>query len=59
MARAWIGFFLLSMAAAHAQTPATMKQLMLDLIHPASNQILLIRESRRTRKRRRLGRCSS
>jgi cytochrome c553 len=28
--------------AALAQTAATMKQLMLDLIHPASNEILLI-----------------
>jgi hypothetical protein len=39
MARAWTLFFLL--ASARAQAPASMKQLMLDLIHPSSNQILL------------------
>jgi cytochrome c556 len=32
---------LLCAAAAPAQSPVTMKQLMLDLIHPASNEILL------------------
>ena len=37
MPRVWIALFALTMAA---QSPATMKQLMLDLIHPASNDIL-------------------
>jgi hypothetical protein len=39
MQRAWIALFLLT--GASAQAPATMKQLMLDLIHPASNEILV------------------
>jgi cytochrome c556 len=38
MRRVWIAFLV---TGAFAQSPATMKQLMLDLIHPASNQILL------------------
>jgi Cytochrome C' len=38
MPRAWIALFALTVAV--AQSPATMKQLMLDLIHPASNDIL-------------------
>jgi hypothetical protein len=45
---AWLGLFALTAASAFAQTSAgsfppvaTMKQLMLDLIHPASNDILL------------------
>jgi hypothetical protein len=45
---AWLGLFALIAASAFAQTSAgslpptvTMQQLMLDLIHPASNQILL------------------
>jgi hypothetical protein len=49
MRRAWIAVFLLSIGTfASAQTPsesfpatATMKQLMVDVIHPASNDILL------------------
>jgi len=47
MKPAWAGLFVLIAASAFAQTPsesrpaATMKQLMLDLIHPASNDILL------------------
>jgi cytochrome c556 len=48
MKPAWVGLFVLIAAIASAQTPAespqavaTMKQLMLDLIHPASNDILL------------------
>ena|ERR1700733_6146074 len=36
----WVAVFILAGAAAWAQT-ATMKQLMLDLIHPASNDIQL------------------
>ena len=36
----WVAVFILAGAAARAQT-ATMKQLMLDLIHPASNDIQL------------------
>lgn len=39
MRRSWIALFMLT--GAFAQAPATMKQLMLDLIHPASNEILL------------------
>ena len=39
MARLWIGLVLLT--GAFAQSPVTMKQLMLDLIYPASNQIVL------------------
>jgi hypothetical protein len=35
------GFVLLPGLAALAQAPANMKQLMLDLIHPASNELLL------------------
>ncbi len=35
----WVGLFALLATSAFAQT--TMKQLMLDLIHPASNDILL------------------
>ena len=38
MKRAWV---LLFATLGVAQTPATVKQLMLDLIHPASNDILL------------------
>jgi hypothetical protein len=38
MKAAWV---VLIAALAFAQSPATMKQLMLDLIHPASNDILL------------------
>ena len=45
---AWLGLFALIAASAFAQTSAesfpptaTMQQLMLDLIHPASNDILL------------------
>jgi hypothetical protein len=48
MKPAWVGLFVLIAAIASAQTPAeppqavaTMKQLMLDLVHPASNDILL------------------
>jgi cytochrome c556 len=43
MKRTWIAAFILAAASALAETPpvATMKQLMLDLIHPASNEILL------------------
>jgi len=42
MSRAWIAGFLLVGATALAQAPGVgMKQLMLDLIHPASNQILV------------------
>jgi cytochrome c556 len=48
MRHAWIASFMLSGACALAQVPsastapmATMQQLMLDLIHPASNEILL------------------
>ena len=41
MKRTWIGLLLVVAAAAQATSPATMKQLMLDLIHPASNEILL------------------
>jgi hypothetical protein len=37
MPRVWLALFALTVAA---QSPATMKQLMLDLIHPASNDIL-------------------
>jgi hypothetical protein len=41
MKRAWIVLFVLMGAPAFAQAPAaTMKQLMLDLIHPAANDIL-------------------
>ncbi|HTC87210.1 MAG TPA: hypothetical protein VK686_02860 [Bryobacteraceae bacterium] len=36
----WLAFFILAGGAAWAQT-ATIKQLMLDLIHPASNDIQL------------------
>src|SRR5271165_865610 len=36
-----LAWFVLIATSALAQTPATMKQLMLDLIHPASNDILL------------------
>jgi hypothetical protein len=39
MPRAWIALFVLTGAV--AQSPATMQQVMLDLIHPASNDILL------------------
>jgi hypothetical protein len=39
MRRAWISLFIT--VGAFAQTPPTMKQLMLDLIHPASNEIIL------------------
>jgi mono/diheme cytochrome c family protein len=44
MQRAWIVVPFLAVATASAQAPpsATMKQLMLDLIHPASNEVLLI-----------------
>ena len=38
MKAAWV---VLIAALAFAQSPATMKQLMLDLIHPASNDMLL------------------
>src|ERR1700679_2278724 len=38
MKRAWVVLFLATVASAQAPT---MKQLMLDLIHPASNDILL------------------
>jgi cytochrome c556 len=48
MNSAWLGLFALLAASAFAQTSAesfppvpTMQQLMLDLIHPASNDILL------------------
>jgi len=40
MKAAWVGLVALVATSAWAQT-ATMKQLMLDLIHPASNDILL------------------
>ena len=40
MKQAWIAGFILAGASALAQT-ASVKQLMLDLIHPASNDILL------------------
>jgi hypothetical protein len=39
MKAAWVVLILIG-AVAFAQSPATMKQLMLDLIHPASNDIL-------------------
>jgi hypothetical protein len=42
MKLAWVILFALIGTEAFAQTPATMKQLMLDLIHPASNDILLL-----------------
>jgi hypothetical protein len=41
MKPARVGLFVLIAASASAQTAATMKQLMLDLIYPASNDILL------------------
>ena len=44
MTRTWIALFVLTGTSAFSQTPSdssTMKQLMLDLIHPASNDILL------------------
>ena len=41
MKRACIIVFALSVSSSFAQAPASMKQLMLDLIHPASNEILL------------------
>ena len=42
MKSAWVGLLALLATYAFAQTTsATMKQLMLDLIHPASNDILL------------------
>src|ERR1700758_2132370 len=41
MWRAWTTFVLLSGAFALAGAPASMKQLMLDLIHPSANDILL------------------
>jgi cytochrome c556 len=49
MKPAWVLLFVLIATSAFAQStsvpteaPATMKQLMLDLIHPASNDILLL-----------------
>lgn len=43
MSRVWIGAAFLGALSILAQTPSpTMKQLMLDLIHPASNSILLL-----------------
>ena len=42
MKQAWIIVFMVTAAFAFAQAQsATMKQIMLDLIHPASNEILL------------------
>ena len=44
MTRTWIALFVLTGTSAFSQTPSdssTMKQLMLDLIHPTSNDILL------------------
>ncbi len=41
MKPARVGLFVLIVASASAQTSATMKQLMLDLIYPASNDILV------------------
>jgi len=41
MKRVWIAGLLLLGASALAQAPPTVKQLMLDLIHPASNDVLL------------------
>src|SRR5579885_3661607 len=42
MNRAWKAGSVFIAGAALAQGPASMKQLMLDLIHPASNQILVL-----------------
>jgi len=42
MKRRSILAFLLGAGLAFTQTPATIKQLMLDLIHPAANDILLV-----------------
>jgi hypothetical protein len=41
MKPAWAVFFLLTGLIGSAQPTATMRELMLDLIHPASNEILL------------------
>lgn len=41
MKAAWVVLFSLIATDALAQPPATMKQLMLDLIYPASNDLLL------------------
>jgi len=42
MTRSWIVTSILLGASALAQSPSTTKQLMVDLIHPASNDILLL-----------------